>query len=122
MTTGSAPRLADRAAELTEQLLRHLARLVGDLGITALFKRSVVLSSVAFPFLADMSPTPDVTPVGALRAVLAEQRIDLAREVYLVVVSTFLALLGRLIGELLVRRMLHEAWPGAFHSDKEHSE
>jgi|GEM_PF-4307986 len=120
MATGSAPRLADRASDLTDQLLRHLARLVGEIGITALFKRSMVLASGAFPFLADAPRPPDLTPVGALRAALAEQRIELAREVFLVVLSTFLALLGRLIGELLVRRMLHEAWPGAFHGDKEH--
>jgi hypothetical protein len=117
--TGSVDPFAARAAELTEQLLRHLARLVGEIGITALFKRSVVISTVTFPWLTRTRP-PELAPVAALRAALAGQPIELAREAFLVVLSTFVALLGRLIGDVLVRGMLREVWPGAFHSDKEH--
>jgi hypothetical protein len=117
--TGSAQLLAARAAELTEQLVRHVARLIGETGITALFKRSVVLSSTAFPWLTRAPRAPEITPIAALGAALAEQRIELAHEAFLVVVSTFIALLGRLIGDVLVRGMLQEVWPGSFHSDKE---
>ena len=116
---GTSHQLAVRAGELTEQLTRHLARIVGEIGITALFKRSVVLSTVAFPWLGPESRTPGIPPIPALRTVLALQPPALANEAYFVVLSTFVALLGRLIGEPLVRRMLQEVWPAEFHSDKE---
>ena len=116
---GTSHQLATRAAELTEQLMRHLARIVGEIGIIALLKRSIVLSSAAFPWLVAEPRVAGSPPIPALREALASRPPALAREAYLVVLSTFVALLGRLIGERLVRRMLQEVWPEAFTSDRD---
>ena len=116
---GPTPQLAARSEELAEQLTRHLARIVGEIGVIALFKRSVVLAGVAYPWLVAEPRPPETTPIAALRTALAAQPGALAREGFLVVLSTFVALLGRLIGEPLVRMMLREVWPVAFDRPKE---
>ena len=90
-SSGSA-QLAARAEHATEQLLAHLARVVGEIGVRALFKRSIVLTAVHYPWLA---ATPaGATPAVAIRSTMAQAEPDAAREGFAAVLTTFVALLA----------------------------
>jgi hypothetical protein len=108
---------ADRVARACERMTVHLARLVGLTGIQTLFHRSVVLSSAKFPWLVDEAGGrggPGEDQFEELRERLAPQDPDAAVGAFILVLSTFVGLLGRLIGEELVWRLLHEVWPAVF--------
>jgi hypothetical protein len=114
----SPTRIAARAVEACEQLSRHLARLLGDLGTRALFTRSLVLTRARFPWIANAvgaaESRPDESPWTPLRASLELQDPDTAVEAYADFLSTFVQLLGKLIGDQLVSHLLHEVWPRVF--------
>jgi hypothetical protein len=111
----SAQRAAG-AARACEDLAAHLSRVVGPVGVRALFDRSVVLSRKEHAFLAAVPIRSPEPPWGALRACLESQAPDLALEASVALITTFVGLLGRFIGEALVERLLHELWPDAFPS------
>lgn len=107
----SAKDVADRAMRAWERLARHMARLVGDTGVETLWKRSVALAIPQVPWLSSG---------GTLREAMEQQAPDDATEGFVAVLSTFLGLLKRLIGEGLVDRLLVECWPAIFsHAVKE---
>lgn len=109
--------MADRVARACERLTVHLSRLVGLTGIRTLFHRSVVLASAKFPWLVDGTggkSGPGENPFGQLRARITPQDPEAAVEAFVLVLSTFVGLLSRLIGENLVWRLLHEVWPTVF--------
>ena len=115
--------IALRAETAIEQLMRQLARLVGEVGIRTLFKRSVTLASAQYPWLAataDEAPG-DVSPERALRIALQSAPPETARRAFAALLTTFVGLLARLIGEPLVRRMLKEVWPEVLRIEKESS-
>ncbi|MDQ3368165.1 MAG: hypothetical protein M3680_22300 [Myxococcota bacterium] len=104
--------MADCAALAFERVTVHLSRLVGLTGIKTLFHRSLVLSSRTFPWLVDAAGgSGGDDPFGALRARMADQDPDAVADAFILVLSTFVGLLGRLIGEALVLQLLHEVWP-----------
>ena len=107
---GSA-RLAVLAVQAIEKLTEHLAELVGQLGVRALVDRSVALARTTHPWLAG---TAAGSPWDSLRAAMEQQDPRAIREGFVVLLSTFVALLERLIGEELVRRLLHDVWPEVF--------
>jgi hypothetical protein len=115
---GSSTRVAARAVEASEELSRHLARLLGEMGIRALFDRSMILTRARFPWFADVAGTgglqPGEPPWTSLRASLELQDPATAVDAYADFLSTFVQLLGRLIGDALVSRVLQEVWPEVF--------
>lgn len=114
----SSTELAGRAAHECERFGTHLARLLGEAGIDVLLKRSVVLASNQFPWLAS-GPTSD-TVVSTLRDALEQQDPDSIAEAFVGVLTALVGLLERLIGEGLVERLLEEVWPTVFsHAAKD---
>ena len=114
---GEGAAISDRVARACERLTVHLARLVGLSGIRTLFHRATVLSSAKYPWLVDASggkAEPSEDPFEALRARLEPQDEAAVLDAFVLVLSTFVGLLGRLIGEDLVWRLLHEVWPAVF--------
>jgi len=108
---------ADRVTRECERVTAHLARLVGQTGIRTLFHRSLILSSVTYPWLVDGTGGkggPGEDPFEALRKRLLPQSADAVADAFGLVLTTFVSLLGRLIGEGLVRGLLHEVWPTVF--------
>ena len=108
---------ADRVAHACERLTVHLSRLVGLNGIRTLFHRSVVLASAKFPWLVDAAggkDGPGEDPFELLRERIAPQDPEVAVSAFVLVLTTFVGLLSRLIGEALVWRLLHEVWPTVF--------
>lgn len=107
----SAARVADRAVGAYLALSRHLERLLGETGIRMLFKRSVVLAAAQFPWLAQV-PRPE--NASELQDIFAQQDPAAIADAFVVILSMFVGLLEKLIGEPLVNRLIDEAWPGIF--------
>jgi hypothetical protein len=109
------PRTSDAvaagAASACEKLCVHLARIVGETGIRALFDRSLAMSMSEFPWL----PAPGGASFAArwteLARSLAGQPPAAALEGAVSVLATLIGLVGRFIGDDLTRRLLQELEP-----------
>jgi hypothetical protein len=108
----SPPQLAARAVEACDRISLHLARLLGDAGIQLLMKRSIGLASARFPWLSTSATADDA--VTAMRRAMEQQDSESVTEAFVAVLSAFVGLLERLIGEGLVERLLDEVWPTVF--------
>ena len=107
--------LAARAVRIVDQLVQHLAPLIGDLGVRTLLARSAAVASVRFPWLAgSIAVQPEQPPLAALSAAVAQQEPNAARDGLVHLLATFVALLARLVGEALVGTFLHDLWPAVF--------
>ena len=114
----SSKQVAERAAQACQRFTHHLARLLSQTGAQLLLRRSVVLASAQISWLAPAT-TPDDT-ISALRTAMEQQDRESMEEAFVAVLTAFVALLERLIGEGLVARQLHEVWPTVFrHSAKD---
>jgi hypothetical protein len=114
--------IAEAAARVCDRLVAHIARLVGEMGGRTLFKRSLVLASTRSPWLASGVGALGATngSCGAiLRPLLEQQDPESATDGVIGVLSAFVGLLERLIGERLVYRLLHELWPASFPDVRE---
>ena len=105
--------VAGAVVQRFEELARYLVQLVGDLGVRALFARSVADTRTAYPWLT-VPPTDSDPPWVALRGVLERQDPRMIRNAFVALLAEFLELFARLIGEGLVRRLLHDVWPEVF--------
>lgn len=107
--------VAERAARVCERLTQHLARLVGEAGVNALIRRSMVLASSQFPWLSiPLADRAEIDACPALHAVLERQAPTVALEGFVGVFATLIGLLKRLIGDGLVDHLLAEVWPAIF--------
>jgi len=108
----ASDKVAERAAQACERFANHLARLLGTTGAQLLLRRSVALASAQFPWLS-VAQAPGDT-VSALRTAMEQQAPELITEAFVAVLSAFVGLLERLIGEGLVARQLNDVWPTVF--------
>lgn len=111
-STSSAD-IAAHAANVCRLLSAHTARLVGELGMRAMFERSVYLAGASVPCLRNLAHKAN-GPYEALRYCLESEAPDVALEAAYRVLTTFIQLLERFIGERLVASLLHEVWPAIF--------
>jgi hypothetical protein len=107
----SSAQVADRAVGAYYTLSMHLERLLGETGVRMLFKRSVVLAAAQFPWLAGV---PRSENTSELRDTFAQQDPADIADAFVVILSVFVGLLEKLIGEPLVKRLIDEVWPGIF--------
>jgi len=114
----SATHVATEAVRACEQLSQHLARIIGEIGVRTLLARSAALTSARFSWLASAIPRTASagSPWAALRVAMEAQEPQTASEAFVDLLATFIELLGRLIGDALVARLLHELWPELFPS------
>ena len=122
---GTSEEIALRGVIAFEKLAGHLARTVGKQGSLTVFRRAVALAAAKFPWLPyariNAGEGSEPTPFESLRIVLAVEPPEVAMEAFTVILSSYVNLLGRLIGDELVWRLLHEAWPTIFSQDKKES-
>jgi hypothetical protein len=109
-----AVKVAAHAAALCQQLSKHVARLVGDLGMRALFERSLYLAGASFAALRGTAIGQVEGPYEALRVCLERESPEQGLAAAAHVLTTFIGLLERFIGEGLVAQLLNEVWPAAF--------
>ena len=103
--------VAAGAARACEQLCAHLARIVGETGIRALFDRSLIASRCEFPWLPSVERGAFEGRWSQLAAALAGHPPAAALEAAESVVATLVELLGRLVGDELTLRLLQELLP-----------
>jgi hypothetical protein len=111
---GSAEQVAAAAMRICERLTRYLAGIVGQGGIRTLLNRSLTLTRADYPWIAGVDTSSDASRWAALHDCLAEQDAATALEAFTMFLGAFVALFGRLIGDALVARLLHDIWPEVF--------
>lgn len=104
--------LADRAEQACGRWTTHVARLLGEAAVQVMLKRSIVFASGQFPWLA-VGPSSDTT-LSALRKAMEQHDRASIIEAFVDVLTAFVSVLERLIGEGLVERLLEEVWPTVF--------
>lgn len=109
----SSRELVIRVERVCGQLTAHLSRIIGESGVTLLMRRSVALASDTFPFLL-ATPSVSQSACPDLRVALEPQPPAVATDAFIAVLTIFIGLLKRLIGDGLVERLLDEVWPTIF--------
>lgn len=111
---GSA-RDADEVALATTKvfatLFTDLSFFLGDVGTVALIRRSLRLTEAAFPWLLKMRGVEQQELVNAIGACLCEQKTDEAKKASIILLGSFLDLLGTFIGHELTRQIICRTWP-----------
>jgi hypothetical protein len=107
---GDAGRDSEVAQRVLMRLHQELGKLVGPTGLDVLVARALVLARRAHPVLVGVSAGAGGTLVGLDDA--ARDRGALT-EGTMAIVSHFMELLVRLIGEDLGMRLVRDLWPGA---------
>jgi hypothetical protein len=110
----SAEQVAAAAVTICEDLTRGLAGIVGRVGIQTLLDRSLTLTRAVYPWIASAGASSDASRWAPLHDCLAEQDAATAHEAFTAFLASCVALLGRLIGDALVARLLHDIWPEVF--------
>jgi hypothetical protein len=98
-----AGEVADGVARASDRLSSHLGRVIGHLGMSALFVRSLMLTRASHPWMVGDPHGPAGERWQALRACMEAHGPDPAR-------AASRCLVG-LVGEGLVLRLLAEVWP-----------
>lgn len=108
--------LADTAAATWRSVADTLAPVIGELGVLALFDRSLHLAEIEFPWLSTAQRGARLeSSAGNLRLCLAAREdadpdgVAAASSAHLCIFAELLALL---IGQALRERLLQPAWPG----------
>lgn len=103
--------IADAAVDVWTAIDGALSPVVGPRGNAALYKRSLHLARVQYPWLA-AAYEGAVLPgdYSALRAALAQQTAANASQAHDALLGIFNDLLADLIGRSLTRRLLQAAW------------
>ena len=112
----SSKHVAERAARACEQLAKHLSRLLGETGVHMLLERSIIAGAARYPWLrpAGGDGKQAKNPCASLRQAMEPQEPGSISDAFVEVMSTFIGLLKRLIGDGLVERLLNEVWPAVF--------
>ncbi len=111
--TSSAANVAAAVDRIWVDLARHFARLIGDTGVHAVLERTISIASARWPWLIVPREPLDSGP-RSLRGAFEGQTVATAVAAFDDLITTFIALLGRFIGDELVKRLLAEAWPAVF--------
>lgn len=114
LTDGAS--LADTVAVTWRRVADTLAPVIGELGVVALFDRSLHLAETEFPWLSSAQRgTRMASSRGNLRLCIAAREgvdpdgVAAASSAHLCIFAELLALL---IGQALSERLLQPAWPG----------
>jgi hypothetical protein len=113
--SASSTGLARSAEGALEQLTAQLVSLLGAAGVQLIRKRSVLLASATYPWLAAAADSPS-----DLRIALEPHAAETITMAFVAILSAYVGLLERLIGEGIVQRLLDEIWPTLFtHAPKD---
>jgi hypothetical protein len=106
-----AARIADHVVAVWQQVEDALTPIIGQRGVTALYKRSLYLVGADHPWLARLQePDPPAVDVVALRSALARQDPATAAAGGGALLQNLHELLASLVGPSLTGRLLAAAW------------
>ncbi len=113
-TDDNARMVADAAVARWESMVDALTPVLGQRGVAALYRRTLIVAGRAHPCL--LQAHEDTTPVRfeKLRKILIQQPADQAAEATDASVETFHELLNSLIGIPLTQRLLGGLWSPTF--------
>lgn len=100
------------AKQLHEKLVLHLAPVVGDAGMDALFARSVRKTKPDFPSLSELETGgPPQKVLAQLYEHLQKQKVAELEKIIVALMVAFIRLLSTFIGEGLTWKLVRQAWP-----------
>jgi len=106
-----ADAVADAAVDIWHQVADRLTPVIGAQGVDVLYRRSLHLTSSAFPWLANAGDHPaGTTQLASFKARLSDHEPAASAEASYVLLVTFTELLATLIGESLTERLLDPVW------------
>lgn len=112
----AAEEVADSVVATWQDIRAALSPVIGERGVTALYDRSLRLSTISTPWLARVrSASQTEMDLDALHAVLLEQSIAEAAHVGSALFLSCQGLLSGLLGAALADRLLGPVWSS--HSD-----
>ncbi len=103
--------LASTAVGMCETLLKILSPLLGAAGGRALLRRCLNLTEEMFPCYREARRVENDALLTAVVACLRQQKLEVAREASVALLTAFIELLATFIGERLTWQLLQEAWP-----------
>ena len=110
-TSRESDDVAAAAVTIYTKLLGSLSPLLGEIGSTALFRRSVKLAEASFPCYTEARAAEQNGLLNAVGLCLRNQRPDVARNASVALLTAYIELLATLLGERLTGQLLQEAWP-----------
>ncbi len=108
-TAGEADTVADATVQALQALFSHLATLIGNDAVRALYLRSLHVSLLSFDRTAQANQ-PLNTLLAELRQNLAKHQTADARKAAQALLESLVALLVSLIGQPLTMRLVASAW------------
>ncbi|MET3109195.1 hypothetical protein AAKU67_004352 [Oxalobacteraceae bacterium GrIS 2.11] len=101
----------DESMLLWERLSVELVPIIGDSGFSALYKRSLTLTGVKFPWILESDTKLQVnTSFNGFITLLKHREVHEATETIILLLVVFTDLLTTLIGLSLTTRILFSAW------------
>src|SRR4051794_5902263 len=107
----AADPLVPEAVRVCEKLRVSLTRFAGADGFTALLRRALALARAEVPALHGITEKADGSLAGLEE--LAEDARNVGIDAAVAITAHLLGLLVTFIGEPLMMRLVHEAWPNA---------
>jgi hypothetical protein len=111
--TATPAQLAGAIDQVWTELQTHFGNLIGAAGMRALQDRSVSIAAERLPWLAVPRQGSGVA-TWSLRTVFERRPPSEAIAEFSHVMASLITLVGRLIGDAMVGRVLHEIWPEVF--------
>ncbi|MDY0226455.1 MAG: hypothetical protein RBR38_06450 [Desulfomicrobium apsheronum] len=107
--------VAQATSEIWLLMSAQVAPVIGANGIEAIFQRSLLLTSVIFPWLASLDgPMNKDSFPARLAELMAGHESIVAAQAGSSLLTTFTELLATLIGNSLTRRLLDPVWEAEF--------
>jgi hypothetical protein len=114
-TETGAPAVAAATRRLSEHFAAQLTPLIGDLGVTAIYRRSLHLAQQKFHGLAPVITShEDDGPIVRAQHLIEHQDPAVAIGLAIAMLTFAVELLASFIGEGLTTSLLRKAWPDDF--------
>jgi hypothetical protein len=114
--------VADATVGIWLQISGRLSTVIGERGVSVLFKRALQTTSRTFPWLAVDNNDDSAVVLPSLRQCLAGRDAAIAEDAGHALLVSFTDLLASLIGASLADRLLSPVWaPPAAATDKENT-
>jgi hypothetical protein len=103
--------VAASAVRIYAKWLTSLSAILGETGSSALFRRSLRLTEVTFPFFSAVRDANMNSVLSAVNTCLQAQDANVAHEAAMELLAIHLELLTTFIGQRLTEQLVRETWP-----------
>jgi hypothetical protein len=103
--------VAASAVRIYAKWLTCLSAILGETGSSALFRRSLRLSEVTYPFFSAVRDAHVSSVLSAMSTCLQAQDANVAHEASVELLAIHLELLTTFIGQRLTEQLVRETWP-----------